>query len=177
AALVPELDGLLGAMDERIVFVISFFLYQLPALATLPSDIDEGSLGAHDARRAIGIVAEAGRVADQEAFGILQQRLEGVRILAAVMPRVDAAHGDDGLREGIFQEVVHQIDAMTHPLIGDAAGEISIETKFKVGSGIEWTIRLGEEPFFPVRVFLTNLAYFFAAAPAGTVIIPHHLHL
>src|SRR5258708_1731946 len=68
-----------------------------------------------------------------------------------------------------------QIDAMAHPLAGDAVRELLVETKFEIQSWIEGAIRLREEPSFPVGVFLSQLADFRAATPPRTVVIPGDL--
>src|SRR5689334_10377333 len=99
-------------MDEGIVLMVALLLDHLPALATLSPDIDEGSLGAHDARGTIGIIAETGGIAHQEAFRILQQRMERIRIFSAVVPGVNAAHRHYRGGERIFEKIVDQVDAM-----------------------------------------------------------------
>src|SRR5438132_1140107 len=98
-------------VDDLFLFAIPLQLLAL-SLATLSSDVDQGSLGAHDASGAIGIVAEAGGVTYEETFRIFQQRVKGIRILAAIVPGIDTAHGYDRLRKRVFQEIVDQIDSM-----------------------------------------------------------------
>ena len=84
---------------------------------------------------------------------------------------------NDGTRHRIVHEIVHQINAVTHPLIRDATGELAIESKFKIHTGIEGTLRLVHEPFGPVCILFPNLRYFLAPAPSGTVIVPHNFDL
>ena len=102
---------------------------------------------AHDAREAVAIVAEAGGVADQKSFGIFQQRLERVGIFAAVVPGEDCRRAPPPTAGScVVQEVVHQVDAVAHPLVGDAAGEFFVQAEFEIELRIERTVRLGQQP-------------------------------
>src|SRR5262249_42195194 len=76
----------------------------------------------------------------------------------------------------VFQEVVNEVNTVAHPLIGDSAGEIPVEAKLEVEAGIERAIRLGEEPFLPVGIFLADLAHLGTATPTRAVIVPNDLH-
>src|SRR5581483_548252 len=98
---VAKLDVLLGAVHKRIALVRAALFDELPALAAFAAEIDERGAIAHDAGEAIAIVSEAGGVADEEALGVLEERLEGVGILAAVLPAVDATLRDGGNGEVI----------------------------------------------------------------------------
>ena len=156
-----------GAVQERIVFVGAFLFHQLPPLAALASDIDQRGLLAHDAREAVAIVAEAGGIADQEPFRILQQRVESIRILAPVGPRKDAAVRDHRSREVFIHKPMGQINSVAHPLVGNAAGEFLVQPEFEIQAGIEGAEGLGEQPAAPVGIFFAKLLHFGAAAPAG----------
>src|SRR5215469_11758249 len=101
--LAVERDFLLGAMDERIGFVISFLFHQYPTLASFASDIDECGLAPHNPHKAICVITEAGRVTHQKSLRVLEHRLEGIGIFAAILPCEDAPERGDRLREMIFQ--------------------------------------------------------------------------
>src|SRR5215475_11303763 len=70
-----------------------------------------------------------------------------------------------------------QIDSVTHPLVGDAGGEVTVEPELEIGSWIEGAARFVQQPLFPVRILFANLLDFGAAPPSGTVIIPDDLDL
>ena len=101
---------------------------------------------AHDAREAVAIVAEAGGVAHQKSLRDIQQRLERVRILAAVMPGEDAAMRHHRARKVVVHEVVDQVDSVAHPLVGDAAREVLVQAEFEVQPRVEGPIRFVEQP-------------------------------
>src|SRR4030095_7110140 len=157
----------LGAIDRRVVLVVALLLDDLPARAALATDVHERRLLAHDPREAVTVVAEAGRVAGEERR-ILHERLEGVWILPAVMPREHAAVCDDRARHLVRVEM-HEIDAVAHPLVGDAAREFAIQPELEVELRVERPERLGPQPRLPVGVGLANLLHLRAAAPARAV--------
>src|SRR5205809_1071739 len=99
----------------------------LPARTAFTAHVNKGCLLSHNAREAIRIVAEAGGIADQETFGILQKGLERIWILAPVMPGKNTAVSYHRCREIIIQEIMDQVDPMAHPLVGNAAGKILIK--------------------------------------------------
>src|SRR5882672_6527921 len=84
-------DVLLGALNEGVVFASTFLFNPFPARTPFASDVDERGVLSHDARETIAVIAETGSVADHEAFGVLQQRLERVGVLAPVLPNEDSA--------------------------------------------------------------------------------------
>src|ERR1051325_6005357 len=67
------------------------------------------------------------------------------------------------------------VRGVRHPLVRNAARELTIETEFEVCAGIERTVRFGEEPFPPVGILLANLLDLRPSAPAWTVVVPHAL--
>src|SRR5262249_20318929 len=73
-----ECDAVRGAPDEGVALVRAFLFDKGPALAAFAAGVDEGGAVAHDAGEAVGVVAKAGRVADQESFGVFEEGLEGV---------------------------------------------------------------------------------------------------
>src|SRR5580704_5484002 len=101
--------------------------------------------------------------------------MEGVGILPAVMPGKNASIRHDRLRKALVHEVVAEVDAMTHPLVRDAAGELLVETKFEVKLPIERSVRLVHQPSTPVRIRFADHLHFGSPAPAGTVIVPLNL--
>src|SRR5215472_3759059 len=157
--------------------MIAFLFHHLPARAAFSSYVDHRGLLAHDPREAGSVVAKAGRVTRQEAVRISEKRLEGIRILPSVMPGKNAAIRDDGMRKAHLHEVVAKVDAMAHPLVGDAARELSVETKFKVKLRIERSVGLGHQPSAPIGVLFANHFYLRAPPPARPVIVPHNLIL
>src|ERR1700680_4811919 len=80
-------------------------------------------------------------------------------------------------REMVLHEVVHQIDAVTHPLIRDAGGKFAVKAKFKVQARIEWPVRLGHEPGIPICIRFANLRHLCASTPSRSVIIPLNFDL
>src|SRR4029079_16135999 len=109
------------------------------------------------------IVAEARGIADEEGR-VLDQRLEGIRVLTSVVPREHAAMRHDRPCRRRVHEEVDEIDAVAHPLIGNAARELPIEPELEVELWIEWTIRLGHQSRLPVRVLGANQLHFLATA-------------
>ena len=164
-------------VDVGIVLVVSLFLDQLVPRAALAADVNQRGLLSHVARKAVRIVAEAGRVARQKAFRVLEQGVKSIRVLAAVVPGIDAAVRDHRAREVVVGEPVHQVDAVAHPLVGDAAREVLVEPEFKIELRVERPFGLGHQPFTPVGVFLADLLHLGAAAPARAVVIPYDLDL
>src|SRR5512146_2610793 len=73
-------------INVRIVFVVPFLLHQTVARAAFTAMVEKRCFFAHVASEGRGIVAKAGGKADQKALGILQQGLEGIGILPAIMP-------------------------------------------------------------------------------------------
>ena len=65
-----------------------------------------------------------------------------------------------------------QVDAVTHPLIRDAAGKILVEAEFEIEARIERTEGLGHQPALPIGVGLAELRNLLASAPARSVIVP-----
>ena len=175
--IAGQRDVFLHALNAGIVLMSPFLFNAFPTRTSFASDVDQGRRFPHDPREAVAIVAEARGVAHQATFRILQQRLEGVRILAPVFPGEDAAVSDHRPGERVIQKVVDQVDTVAHPLIGDAAGEIFVEAEFEIHPGIEGPIRLGEQPAAPIRILLPNLLDLRPATPAWPVIVPHNLDL
>ncbi len=93
-------------VDRRVIFVISFFLDQLPSRAAFPTVIDQRRFLAHDARKTGRVIAKARGIADQRAPRICEQRLKGIWILAAVRPSENPAAGHYRFRIILVQEVV-----------------------------------------------------------------------
>ena len=129
----------------------------------------------HDAGEAVGIVAEAGGITHQESLRIFEQRLERIGIFASVLPGINAAVRHDGLREVIVQQVVNHVDAVAHPLVGDAAGEIFVEAEFEIGRGSNGRYGLLSSHLLPIRILLRGSVHFRPAAPARTMIVPDDL--
>src|SRR5689334_13524085 len=98
--------------------------------------------------------------------------MEGIGILAAVMPGENAAIGHDRLRKALVHEVVTEVNAMAHPLVRDAAGEFLVETKFKIKPWIKRARRLVHQPGMPVRILFVNHLHFGTTAPARPMIVP-----
>src|SRR5258708_39817025 len=98
--------------------------------------------------------------------------MEGIGILAAVMPSENAAIGHDRLRKALVHEVVAKSNAMAHPLVRDAAGKFLVETKFTVKLGIERPVGFVHQPCTPVCVLFANHLHFGAPTPTGPVIVP-----
>src|SRR5262245_58431697 len=71
-----ESDVFLGALNEGVVFTGPFLFYPFPARAPFASNIDECGVLSHDPAETVAVVAEAGRVTDQESLRIFQERLE-----------------------------------------------------------------------------------------------------
>src|ERR1700730_1445032 len=76
-----------------ILLMIPFFFHKLPSRSTLSAEIEQRALLSHDSRKARGVIAKAGGIAHQESFWILQQRLDSIGVLAAVLPRKNSAMG------------------------------------------------------------------------------------
>src|SRR5437868_13286276 len=137
--------------------MISLLLDDAVARATLASMVEERGFLAHVAREGRSVVAKAGREADQKTLGIFQQGMECIGILAAIVPGVNAAVRDNRAGKRIVHEPVHKINAVAHPLIGNAAGKILVQAEFAIHLRIEWTIRFGHQPLAPVGVLLAEL--------------------
>src|SRR5439155_5105804 len=152
-----------------------FLLDQFPSRAAFAADVDQRRLLAHVAREAVAVIAEAGGVADQKPLWIFEQRLESVRIFAPIRPGEDTAVSHHRAWELVLEEKVRQVDAVAHPLVGDAAGKIFVQAELEILPRIERPIRLVQQPLAPVRILLADLFYFRTAAPSGTVIIPYNL--
>src|SRR6266567_3231705 len=90
----------------------------LTARAAFSSVINHCGFLSHDACETGRIIAEARGIAHQKTFWIGEQRMEGIGILPAVMPGENAAICHDRLRKALVHEVVTEIDAMAHPLVG-----------------------------------------------------------
>src|SRR2546421_8031598 len=157
--------------------MIALFLDDLPARATLSSRVDQGGLLAHDAREARRVVAKTGRVARQKTVCVSEERLKSIRILPAILPGKNPAMRHDGIWMFHIHEKVAQVNAVAHPLVGDAAGKFFVKTKLEMKLRIERPERLGHQPDAPVRVLFTNHLDFGAPAPARAVIIPLNLVL
>ena len=170
------LRGALG-VDVGVALVVALLLDELVARAALAADVHERRLLAHVAREAGRVVAEARRVAHEEALRVLEQGLEGVGVLAPVVPGEDAAVRHHRAREAVAHEPVHEVDAVAHPLVGDAAREVLVEAELEVEAGIEGPVRLGHEPLAPVGVLLADLRDLLAPAPARAVVVPLDLDL
>ncbi len=72
---------------------------------------------------------------------------------------------------------MHHIDAVAHPLIGDAAPEFLVQAEFAIHFRIKRAIGLGQQPFAPIRIFLADQLRFVTSAPSRSVVIPNHFHL
>src|SRR5215469_17182373 len=71
---------------------------------------------------------------------------------------------------------MHQVDGMTHPLVGNSAGKFLVEPEFKIQLRIKWPRRFGEQPLTPIRVLLADLLHLRAPTPAWSMIVPHNFH-
>src|SRR5882724_11372292 len=160
-------------LNVEVLLVIPFLLHKLPSRTTLSARIEQRALLSHDSRETRRVVAKTGGVAHQESFWILQQRLKSVRSLAAVLPRKNSAMRHYRFRKRFIHEVVAQIDPMTHPLIGDAAGEILVQAILKIQLWIKRPIGLVHQPSAPIGIWLTQLLNLGAAAPSRPVVIPN----
>ena len=78
-------------VDVVVVLVRTLLFYKLIARAALISDVKQCGVLAHVAVESRSVVSKAGRVADQKAFGIIEQGMKRVGILAAVFPGVNTA--------------------------------------------------------------------------------------
>src|SRR5207245_5680281 len=112
------------------------------------------------------------RGARQETLRISEERMEGIGILPAIMPGKNTAIRHDRLWKPLIHKVMTEVNAMTHPLVRDAAGKLLIETKFKVKLGIKRPVRLVHQPGAPVRILFANHLHFGTPAPARPVIVP-----
>src|SRR2546426_12184173 len=92
------------------------------------------------------------------------------------MPGKDATVSHDGTGKAVVHEPMHKVRGVTHPLVRNAAGEFSVQAKFTIDLGIEWAIRLSEQPLTPVSVLFSDQFRFFASTPSGTMVVPHNLH-
>ena len=93
------------------------------------------------------------------------------------MPREHPTVRHDRARRLVVHEEVDEIDAVTHPLVGDAAREFPVETELEVQLRIERAVRLRHEPRFPVRILFAEFLHLRAAAPPRAVVVPHDLVL
>src|SRR3989442_4705651 len=82
--------------------------------------------------------------------------MEGIGILPAVLPGENTTTRHHRLRISFVQEVVAEVDAMTHPLVGDAAGKLLVETKFEIKLGIKRPVRFVHQPGPPIRILLAD---------------------
>ena len=96
---------------------------------------------------------------------------------AAVVPGKYSTAGNNRLWETVVHEPVHQVDGVTHPLIGNPAREFFVKTKLKIHLRIEGPRGLGHQPGIPIRVLFANLFHLGTAAPARTVIVPDDFDL
>ena len=132
---------------------------------------------AHDPGEAVASRCRSSWSSSTRKRRVLDERLERVGVLAAVVPGEDAAVRHDRARRLIVHEEVHEIDAVAHPLVGDAARELPVEAELEVQLRIEGTVRLRHQPRLPVRVLLADLLHLGTAAPARAVVVPHDLVL
>src|SRR5207248_3196597 len=101
----------------------------------------------------------------------------GVGILAAIRPGINASVGDDGARKVLIHEPVRQVDAVAHPLVGDAARELLVKAEFEIELRVKGSVGLGQEPLAPVRILLADLLNLRATAPARAVVVPNDFDL
>src|SRR5262252_3108083 len=66
-------DVSLDALNQWVVFVRALLFNRFPARTPLAADVDERGGFPHDPCETVAVIAEAGGVTHQEAFGILQQ--------------------------------------------------------------------------------------------------------
>src|SRR5256885_3146641 len=144
-------------VDIGIVFVVALFLDELVTRASFTAEVEERGLFAHIAGKAGRVIPEAGGVADEKALWIFEQRLERVGGFAPVFPGEDSSMRDDRGWKVVAGEPVDQVDAVTHPLIGDSAGKILVKAEFEIETRIEVTEGLGNQPALPIGVGLAEL--------------------
>src|SRR5262249_8680890 len=84
-------DVLLSTLNKRIVFVIALLFNPFPARTSFAANIDERGGFSHDPRVTVAVIAKAGGVTHHKAFGIFQQRLKRIWILAPIFPAKDPA--------------------------------------------------------------------------------------
>src|SRR3989454_3023591 len=101
--------------------------------------------------------------------------MEGIGILPAVLPGENTTTRHHRLRISFVQEVVAEVDAMTHPLVGDAAGNLLVETKFEIKLRIKRPVRFVHQPGPPIRILFADQLHFGTPAPARPVIVPLNL--
>src|SRR4029079_14029337 len=174
--IARQRDPPLRTLDVRVVLVVAALLDQLPPRTALAADVHERALLAHDARKTVGVVAEARGVAREERR-VLDESLERVGIFAAVVPREDAALRHDRARRLVVQEEMDEIDAVAHPLIRDAARELAIQAELEIQLRVERPIGLGHQPLLPIGVRFSNLLHLGTTAPAWSVVVPDDLVL
>src|SRR5882762_8540261 len=91
------------------------------------------------------------------------------------MPGKNTAMRHDRLRKAFAHEVVAEVDAMAHPLVRNAAGELLIESIFEIKLRIKRPVGLLHQPGAPVRILFADPLHFGTPAPARSVIVPLHL--
>src|SRR5262249_61751216 len=84
---------------------------------------------------------------------------DGLELPPPVMPSKTTAIGNNRLWIFFVQKEMAEVNAMTHPLIADAAGKVPIQTKFEIELRIERPVRLSHQPGAPIRVLLANLLH------------------
>src|SRR5262249_2706327 len=113
-------------------------------------------------------------VVEHFVFGERRDTVEGIRILAYVVPGKDATVGHRVVRNERVEIEMREAGTVAVPLIGDAAGEILEDAKLEVDAGIEGAVRPSQQPSFPVRVALPNRGDVFVLwdVPARAVVVP-----
>lgn len=124
-------------IDIIVLFVISLFFYKGPARTAFASSIEKRGFRAHNARVTRSIIAKAGCIAHQKTLRICEQRLEGIGIFSAVMPRKDTAMRNGRGWMFFFQEEMAEVNAVAHPLIRNSTGKILVEAVLEIELRIE----------------------------------------
>src|SRR5580704_19615067 len=131
---------------------------------------------AHAARR----IRHTRGVHDLKSFGragralvdwaVIEHCGQGVPILSTVAPVIDAAVGNDTARPRKSGIPLHRVDALDHPLIGNARRKRPEQSKFHILAGVEWLRRTAGEESLPIGVGFTKLRHDSRPAPSPRLI-------
>ena len=108
---------------------------------------------------------------------IVKHRSKCIGILAAILPRIDAAVGRDRARMGQSREPMYGIDLVAHPLPGNTRRIRPEEPELQVLTSIEWLIRPVEQESLPVCILFPHLRHESRSPPTTRLVdIPGQLH-
>ena len=97
--------------------------------------------------------------------------MDGVWVLADVMPLKNAATGDHRIGDGGIRVEVREVDAVAHPLAGDAAGKVTENAELEISPGIEGAVGLSQEPPVPVGLALPDRRHVRILGIVPTVVV------